>query len=138
MRYVYELFGNPDSVRCDGKIVGGVDTEENITMAYDGFEANIYVSITKLKGEKLVIEGTDGKIIVPKFHMATKAKLTGKNRRVYKEKNLLYGLELIHTAEDVKQGKRESDFCPLKSTHDVSVILDEIRKQLGVVYPCEN
>ena len=44
VRYVYELFGMPDSVACTGRLRGGVDLGEKIAMRYPSFTAEIAVS----------------------------------------------------------------------------------------------
>ena len=38
--------------------------------------------------------------------------------------------------KDIKAGKLESEIS-LKSSLDVIEIMDEIRKQIGVIYPCD-
>lgn len=137
VRYAYELFGMPESIACSGKLKGGVDFGEKIYMNYGDFEAELVVSMKKLRGEKFVIEGSDGKIVVPFFHSAKSAKLTGKHREIFKSDCLAYGLQLRHTAEDVLSGKTESDHCPRTATLETMKLLDECRRQMGLIYPCE-
>lgn len=137
VRYALELFGKPKSVECRGVVSGGVDYEEKIIFKYDNFNAEIFVSMKRLKGEKLVIEGSDGKICVPLYHKAKSAKLTGKCSERFKISNLLYGLQLKNTAKEIKNGLKESKFCPFESTLETMALLDECRRQLGLKYPCE-
>lgn len=137
VRYMYELFGIPNKIVAEGDIRGGVDISEKITMDYGSFTAELSVSMDKLLGEKLVIEGTDGKITVPFFHMAKRGRLTGKQKDKFKIDALLYGTQFRQVAEEIRSGKKDSAYCPAQSTIDTMVLLDECRRQLGVVYPCE-
>ena len=137
IRYVYELFGMPSEIVCTGSLKGGIDTEEKIIMKYGGFEAEIFVSMKRLRGEKVVIEGDRGRIIVPYFHTAGAAYLTGESRSMFKGDKNPFGIEFRHTAEDLLNGANESAYCPVKNTLDVMRLLDECRKQMKIVYPCE-
>lgn len=137
VRYVYELFGMPKNVTARGELIGGVDVDENIIMDYGEFTAELYVSVTKLRREKLTVEGSDGKIIVPSFHSAHRARLEASVSQAVKDKSLLYGLQFLHTAQDIEYGKTESEYVTLDSSLDVMRLLDECRRQMGVVYPCE-
>ncbi len=138
IRYIYELFGKPDKIMCEGKLSGGVDTEERIKMTYGGFDADIFVSMERFRGEKIVIEGTEGSIVLPFFHNPGKVILKGKENKIFKDREPLYGLELKHTVEDVLSGRKESAYCPLKSTVEVMELMDECRRQMGLLYPFEN
>ena len=40
-------------------------------------------------------------------------------------------------AEEIAAGKKESVFAPPQATKDTMRLLDECRRQLGVVYPME-
>ncbi|MCH5350567.1 MAG: Gfo/Idh/MocA family oxidoreductase [Clostridiales bacterium] len=137
VRYMYELFGMPQNISAEGELKGGVDVSEKITMDYGAFRAELSVSMEKLMGEKLVIEGSDGKITVPFFHMAKRGRLSGKQKEKFKIDDLLYGTQFRQVAEEIRSGKKESAFCPRQSTIDTMTLLDECRRQLGVVYPCE-
>lgn len=137
VRYMYELFGMPESIVATGKLKDGVDLGEKIIMDYGSFEAELTVSMEKLRGEKLVIEGTEGKIVVPYFHMAKRGRLKAKRGEKFRIKALLYATQLRQVAEEIRSGKKESIFCPPRSTLDTMLLLDECRRQLGVVYPCE-
>ncbi len=137
VRYAMELFGIPKLVECRGVVSGGVDYEETIILNYDNFKAEIFVSMKRLKGEKLVIEGSEGKICVPLYHKAKSAKLRGKYRETFKSVNFLYGLQFENTAKEIKSGLKDSKFCPLECTLETMAVLDECRRQLGLKYPCE-
>lgn len=137
VRYVYGLFGLPKSINCNGRLLNGIDTDNHIIMDYGNFKAELCVSMRKFAGEKVVIKGADGKIVVPYFHTAHTAKLKGKKSEKVKSGKYLFGLEFKHTAEDILSGKKESGYCPQFTTLDNMNLLDECRKQMCVIYPCE-
>lgn len=140
IRYVYELFGLPEKTEASGTIYNGVDVDEHITMKYPAFEAKLYVSFKGFKGESMTITGTKGKITVPFFHMAEKAQLkTDKTERFSVQGGLTaaYRNEFDDTAADILAGKTESDLVPHRATRDIMAIMDDCRRQMGVVYPGE-
>ena len=137
VRYIYELFGMPEEISCEGDILHGVDAGEEIIMRYPEFSARLSVSMRKKKGEYLTIQGTRGKIQVPMFHCTKKAELTGQQAETFHQEALLYGTQFLHVAEDIQNGKTESENVPLQHTLDVMKLLDSCRSQMGIVYPQE-
>ena len=137
LRYAYELFGSPHGVTCRGEVRGGVDITEEISLDYGEFCAEIYVSIEDARGEEFVIEGTQGTIRIPFFHMAGEASLEGREKAHFTDDSPKYGTELRRAAEEIAAGRTESGYCPPRATLDTMQLLDECRRQLGLVYPCE-
>ena len=140
IRYVYGMFGMPDKIEANGRLYNGVDIEETIFMDYGSFKAELLVSFDTFKGEKMYIEGKQGSIDIPLFHMADKAVL--KTDKKEKAKGGKFGLcayreEFDHMAQDIAEGRKESPYVPLNTTLDTMKMLDEIRRQLGVDYPME-
>ena len=43
-------------------------------------------------------------------------------------------LRLASVEDEILSGKKESSYVSLKSTLDIMRIMDEIRKQIGVIY----
>ena len=137
VRYILELFGMPSSITATGTLLNGIDTAENITMDYGSFKAELTVSMAETMPEVLVIQGTDGKIVVPDFHMTRTGTFTGKHQDAFTCDSLLYGTQMRLVAEEIRAGKKESAYCPWQSVLSTMALMDECRKQLGVVYPCE-
>lgn len=137
IRYMYELFGMPKGIFAEGKLQGGVDISERITMDYGSFNAEIIVSMNGVRGENLTIVGTDGKIKVPLYHKAKRGKLIGKYKDNFKVDSLLYATQFKNVAREIRSGKKESDYCPMQSTLDTMGLLDECRRQMNLVYPNE-
>lgn len=135
--YCYNLFGMPANIKCTGKIKNGIDIAETVILEYNGFKCTLNMSLCRLK-ENCLITGSKGTVSLPVFfHMASKAILKNQNgRRVFKGKTD-YLTEFTRVAEEIQQGKTESDYIPFVSTKACMQIMDECRKQMNLVYPFE-
>lgn len=134
--YCYNLFGVPDSVKCDGVIKNGIDVSETVVLGYSGFDCTLEMSLAKLK-EGCKIIGTKGEITIPMFHMAWSANLkTDGKKKTFKGKTD-YLTEFTRAAQEIKDGKTESDYIPLTATKECMKIIDDCREQMNLVYPFE-
>lgn len=134
--YCYNLFGYPAKISCNGVIKNGIDIEECVVLGYDGFECTLNMSLKTLK-EGCVIKGTKGEIKIPMFHMASVAVLKNKNgRKTFKGKTD-YLTEFTRAAQEIRDGKTESDYISFNTTRACMSIMDECRKQMNLVYPFE-
>lgn len=138
--YLYRLFGRPDAVRCVGTLKNGIDLGENIEMTFaNGKTYAASVSIADYKGlERLYIKGSKAKTDLLFYHRANAVRL----RRVGGpcEKFCGYGgllNEFDQVAAEMREGLVESRCVPQQATLDVMRILDDCRRQMGLVYPFE-
>lgn len=137
VRYTYELFGLPESIDCKA-VVKEVDYEEKIIFDYGNFKANMSVAMNKAGGHFYEIKGTKGSISIPQFHMAKEAILTvGDTVERFTTGDLLYGKQFSNVAEDIRSGRKEGKHITARSTIEVMELLDECRRQMGLVYPQE-
>jgi len=134
--YCYNLFGYPETIKCDGIIKGGIDVAETVTLGYGDFDCVLEMSLSKLK-EGCKITGTKGEINVPIFHMARLAELKADGKKESFCGKTNYLIEFTRVAEEIRAGKTESDYIPHLATRDCMRIMDECRKQMGLVYPFE-
>ena len=83
------------------------------------------------------IQGEYGEISALLYHCknGVTLKQSTLKKEKFKGKGPLFNLyldEFDAVAEDIRSGKKESSFVPLKATSDVMHILDEIRRQIGL------
>ena len=138
VRYVYELFGKPKSIESRGKLYNGIDLFNVSTFKYDGFDARVSSQINALVGEHCNIVGENGTIKVPLFHMASKATLKTKDgKEVFKDKKKKFATQFRVVAEFIK-GEKPNELVTLDSSVAVMELMDEIRRQIGVIFPCDS
>ena len=130
VRYVYELFGKPKSIEAKGKLYNGIDVWNESIFDYGDFKAKVSSQINAFVGEHCIIKGEKGTIKVPLFHMASKAVLKAKDG---KKK---FATQFRVVAEYVKKEKPD-ELVSLDSSLAVMELMDEIRRQIGVVFPCD-
>ena len=69
--------------------------------------------------------------------MASKAILkTKEGKEVFKDKKKKFATQFRIVAEYIK-GEKVNELVSLESSLDVMNIMDEIRKQIGIVFPCD-
>ena len=136
--YCYNLFGEPKEIKCTGKLKNGIDIGETVTLFYDGFQCTLKMSLCSLR-EDCKIVGSKGKILLPVFfHMASKAILKNENGKQIFNGKTDYLTEFTRVAEEILQGKTQSDFIPFDATAACMQMMDACRKKMGLRYPFES
>lgn len=136
IRYCYELFGKPDSIECLG-VVNEVDYSETINFQYPGFRATMRISMVEEGEHYFEIKGSKGSIMIPNFHTSKQAFLHTDRVERFEMDGLLYGKQFSNVAAEIRAGKKEGEKISAKSTLDVMALMDECRKQMGLVFPQE-
>ena len=134
--YCYNLFGYPERIQCSGTIQDGIDLSEIVTLGYEGFDCTLDISITEER-EECSIFGTEGEIHIPSFHMADSAFLKTGTREEAVSGCTDYLTEFSRAAEEIRSSRMESAYVPHRATRDCMRIMDECRRQMGLVYPFE-
>ena len=138
VRYVYELFGKPKEIVSKGKLYNGIDLWNDSIFSYETFSARIRSQINRFVGEHCLIVGEKGTIKVPLFHMASRAFLKTKDEKeVFVDKEKKFARQFRVVAEIINK-ERPDDLVSLESSLDVMELMDKIRKQIGVIFPCDN
>lgn len=138
--YLYRLFGKPVQIRCTGRLEGGIDLSEDVTLTFpNGLTSTASVSMCDFKGlEQIHLAGNKGRIKYFFFHMANQAALIRRGGRMELFRaDGSYLNELDQVAGEIRRGLKQSELVPPGATVDVMEILDECRRQLGLVYPFE-
>lgn len=139
--YLYRLFGKPVQVQCTGRLAGGIDLSEDVVLTFPGgLTGTASVSMCDFRGlEQLHLVGDRGRIRYYFFHMASHAALVRRGGKVSLFRgDGSYLNELDKVAGEIRRGLLRSELVPPRATVDVMEILDECRRQMGLVYPFEN
>lgn len=137
------LLGEPTEVKVLGRVTDqGVDALIGGVMLHpSGAVTTLTASLDAISDHTARIVGTDGLITVaaPFWHPSeftiTRFDGTEPERVVAPNRGLAHEAE--HAMERIRAGARESDVQTWAATRSNMELMDEIRQQLGVVYPSE-
>lgn len=130
------LMGMPEKTVCSQTIKDGIDCEDNIQLHYKKGASRLFSSFNTLASFTGTIHGSEGKIVLPDFSRPVKAVIHGKNKKEVVRGKKGYVYEFDQCAEDISKGFVESSVISPHDTISVMKIMDECRRQNGLVYPC--
>ena len=131
------LFGMPKSVQSSGiKLDNGADASGTILCKYDGFLATlIYSKIASFEGNQ--IQGEAATMVIDKISDIKQVEIlypSGRKEEVAIEKQTT----MVYEIEKFVQAIRTNDTSDLLATTRAQmVLLDEVRGQLGIVFPAD-
>lgn len=137
------LFGRPKKIDATGLLLStGVDGQGAVNFEYDGMNATIIYSKIADSSLPSEIQGEDGTITADRLNIISKVTLKyrqGEEFEVSTPPDLSkeYYYEIAEFINLVEQGKLESRIDSHENSLITIEIIDEIRKQLGVIYPAD-
>ncbi len=142
--FAHDLLGVPTAIQATGVLTGtGVDGHVGMTLDYPGRAiATLSTTSWAQTPTTAAITGTEGRIdIATSFYRPTSFTLTRLDGTewTYRGPEMSNGLEYeaAEVARCIVEGRLESERMTLDDTLEVMASLDEIRRQIGVVYPGE-
>ena len=137
------LFGRPSKIQATGiKLFSGVDGQGSVNFNYEsGLNATILYS--KIADSKLPteIQGEEGIITLDRINIISEATLTprkGTSLNILpKPDHNEYYYEIAEFINLIESGQKESMINSLENSLITIEIIDEIRRQLGVVFPAD-
>ncbi|MHA7097627.1 Gfo/Idh/MocA family protein [Priestia aryabhattai] len=134
------LFGTPTKIAATSKILdSGVDGRGNVLLSYPN--KNAIVTYSKLSTSHLPseIQGEDGSLIIDKIATITKVKFYHKDGVVedlsLKQDYPFMYYELKEFIDLIVMGRKESKVNSYKNSYNTMLVMDEIRRQIGVNFP---
>ncbi|WP_169087098.1 Gfo/Idh/MocA family protein [Paenibacillus sp. PL91] len=136
------LFGKPDAIKATGVMLeSGVDGEGSIVLQYASMDAVIMYSKITHSSLPSEIQGESGSIVIDKISEPGKIGIQYRNgsaedlSQQTNSKSMYY--EAKEFIELIKAGRTESTVNTFENSLTTLEIMDEARKQIGLVYPAD-
>lgn len=136
------LFGQPQKVKAVGYMLdSGVDGEGSVIFQYEEMDASaIYSKITNsyLPSE---IQGEEGSMIIDKIHTPEKIEIHYRDGAIetiskpQETNSMFYEVQEFITL--IQNNKLESSVNSYKNSMVTAEILEEVRSQMGLIYPAD-
>jgi predicted dehydrogenase len=137
------LFGRPKKISATGlKLYTGVDGQGAVNFEYERMNATVMYSKIANSNLPTEIQGEDGTITSDRINIISEVKLKrkgGKELLISSTPNPAreYYYEIAEFINLIQGGKRESEINSHENSLITIEIIDEIRKQLGIIYPAD-
>jgi predicted dehydrogenase len=144
--FAVDLFGAPSSITAKGdKTATGVDRQVALILEHAGGAISVLHTALDTQGANTAtVVGTEGRIEIDSvwYEQTSFTVYAGKESEVverYDETVPSRGMQFQawELERVVREGRAESELLPLDETVAVMAVLDEARRQVGVVYPGE-
>jgi len=141
--FAHDLLGVPDSVHAVGQLTStGVDGQVSVVLGYgERAQATLSTTLWARTPTVALVSGTEGYIeVAGPFYGPSSFRVTRLDGRVWTfEQPGTMGLqyEAAEVARRVADGQTESPRMSWQHTVEVLTTLDEVRRQIGLVYPGE-
>lgn len=146
------LFGMPLEINAQGVVLSsGTDGQGAVNMRYEDMNATVLYSKIANSYLPSEIEGEDGNLVMDEIHTIRKvtyiprpAAMSGRGPKAEPQDVSVradhddYYYEVKEFLDLIEQGKLESEINSHAASLATIVIIDEVRKQLGVVFPADN
>lgn len=137
------LFGRPKKIRATGlKLFTGADGQGSVNFEYEGMDATVMYSKIADSSLPTEIQGEEGTITADRINIINKVTLKkrGGEETIISTPNPTheYYFEVAEFIDLIQKNERESTINSLENSLITIEIIDEIRKQLGIIYPADS
>ncbi|GGG04667.1 Gfo/Idh/MocA family protein [Paenibacillus abyssi] len=136
------LFGKPDTVQANAVMLdSGVDGEGSILLKYEGMDAVVMYSKITNSYVPSEIQGENGSIIMNKISEPDKVEIRYRDGSVEDISQPQNNSTMFYEAEEfinlIKSGKLESVNNAHANSIAVMEVMDQARRQTGLIYPAD-
>lgn len=137
------IFGKPGEIKASSYMLeSGVDGEGSILFNYDDMEASVIYSKISNSYLPTEIQGEDGTMIIDRVNTMGSVKIIYRDGSIedlttnHEQDDMCYEIEEFINI--IQSGERESKINSLELSKTVMEIMDEVRRQIGLVYLADN
>ena len=135
------LFGPPHTIKATGfKLCSGVDGEGSVIFGYPEMDAAVLYSKITNSSLPTEIHGEDGNIVLDRINIISDVNLhfrDGREECLTRRTKHEYYYEIKEFIDLVQSGRQESYINSWENSLTTMEIMDDIRQQVGVVYPAD-
>ena len=145
MSFIWDVAGAPTQIRAVGRLgQTGADTEVAASMTHASGAVSSLVASSRGAGPNIAhIVGTEARIDIDRvWYTPTTFRVTAPDGTVIEEyrsdvtgRGMQY--QALHAEAAIAQGRTASELLPFEESVAIMRSLDEIRAQIGVVYPAK-
>mgnify|MGYP001754302042 FL=1 len=137
------LFGRPKKISATGlKLFTGADGQGSVNFEYEGMDATIMYSKIADSSLPTEIQGEEGTITADRINIINKVTLKKRDgeETIISTPNPTheYYFEVAEFIDLIQKNEKESTINSLENSLITIEIIDEIRKQLGIIYPADS
>ena len=138
----YHFLGFPKDIKASAVLTKEkIDEQLGFIFSYDKAQAMLYSSFSHNEDMRATICGEKGEIYMESmWHNTSNVKLVNDKREIKKSFNFLgagYTYEIDEVNTCIRKNKLESTKWSWKNSKEISILMDYIRKKVGVSYPTD-
>ena len=138
----YHFLGKPKDVKASAILSAeGVDEQLSFILSYDNAQALLYSSFVHDEDMRASLCGETGEIYMDsKWHATSNVNLVKAGKEIKKSfpfNGMGYTYEIEEANTCLRWGKLQSPKWKWEESLDMAILMDEIRKQVGVSYPAD-
>lgn len=143
MSFIWDVLGAPTSLRASGRLgETGADTEVAVSLTHASGAVSSFVTSSRAAGPNTAhIVGTEARIEIDRvWYTPTSFRVVGHDgtvREEYRSEVEGRGMQFqaLYAEKLLAEGRIDSDVLPFSESVAIMASLDEVRSQIGVVYP---
>ena len=140
--FTHDILGVPASITAVGQLTEtGVDGQVGMVFDYGRAQATLSTTMRSVTANRAVISGTEGRIELDSmFYTPTTMRVIRRDGTSWEFDGRVpngFQYQAAEVARRIAAGDTESPILSLDGTLEIMRILDEVRAQIGLVYPNE-
>ncbi len=141
LAFAHDVLGKPESLTAVGQVVDGVDHLTSMVLSYPGRQASLHTTLLARTDNYAQVVGAKGRIIIDGvFYSPTTLRVIVDDEVVREFDGRVdngFQFEAAEVARCLAAGLTESPIMPWSATREIMAMMDEVRAQIGLVYPNE-